>query len=300
MNKEHSLWVEKYRPTTLDNYVGNENIKKSISTYLNQNDIQNLIFYGPAGTGKTTLAKIIVKSLDCDYLYINASDERGIETIRDKVSGFASTMSFSPLKVIILDEADFLTIQAQASLRNVIETFSRTTRFIMTCNYIERVIDPLQSRCQVLKVIPPSKQDIAYHVIDILKKENLGMGGDDLRLVINQHYPDIRKILNTVQGSIKGGKLVLDSKSLINTDFENKVVAALKNKAKLNDIRQIIADSGAQQFESLFRCLYDNVEEYTTNIGEAIVIISQYQYEYSFVVDKEICVAAMLNKLLKL
>ena len=138
----HSLLVEKYRPTNLDNYVGNESIKKSISNYIGQNDIQNLIFYGPAGTGKTTLAKLIVKNLDCDYIYINASDERGIETIRDKVSGFASTMSFKPLKVVILDEADFLTIQAQASLRNVIETFSRTTRFILTCNFIERIIDP--------------------------------------------------------------------------------------------------------------------------------------------------------------
>ena len=147
INKQHSLLVEKFRPTNLKNYVGNEHIKKTINQYLGNNDIQNLIFYGPAGTGKTTLAKLIVKNLDCDYLYINASDERGIETIRDKVSGFASTASFKPLKVVILDEADFLTIQAQASLRNVIETFSRTTRFILTCNYVERIIDPLQSRC---------------------------------------------------------------------------------------------------------------------------------------------------------
>ena len=159
--KDHTLLVEKYRSKTLDSYVGNEHIKKTIEQYLGQNDIQNLIFYGPAGTGKTTLAKLIVNNLDCDYLYINASDERGIETIRDKVSGFASTASFKPLKVVILDEADFLTIQAQASLRNVIETFSRTTRFIMTCNYVERIIDPLQSRCQVLKIIPPSKGEVA-------------------------------------------------------------------------------------------------------------------------------------------
>jgi replication factor C small subunit len=143
----NTLWVEKYRPDILENYVGNENLKETISKYIEQNDIQNLIFYGPAGTGKTTLAKLLVKNINCDFIYINASDERGIETIRDKVSGFASTMSFKPLKVVILDEADFLTIQAQASLRNVIETFSKSTRFILTCNYIERIIDPLQSRC---------------------------------------------------------------------------------------------------------------------------------------------------------
>ena len=136
----NSLWVEKYRPDVLTNYVGNEHLKGIVVRYLAENDIQNLIFYGPAGTGKTTLAKLLVKNLDCEYLYINASDERGIETIRDKVSGFASTMSFKPLKVVILDEADFLTIQAQASLRNVIETFSKSTRFILTCNYVERII----------------------------------------------------------------------------------------------------------------------------------------------------------------
>ena len=162
--ENHSLLVERYRPTKLETYVGNENIKGAISKYLEQNDIQNFIFYGPAGTGKTTLAKIIVKNLDCDSLYINASDERGIETIRDKVQGFASVASFKPLKVVILDEADFLTIQAQASLRNIIETFSRTTRFIMTCNFVERIIDPLQSRCQVLKIVPPTKKDVAKHL----------------------------------------------------------------------------------------------------------------------------------------
>jgi len=167
----NTLWVEKYRPDILENYVGNENLKETISKYIEQNDIQNLIFYGPAGTGKTTLAKLLVKNIECDFLYINASDERGIETIRDKVSGFASTMSFKPLKVVILDEADFLTIQAQASLRNVIETFSKSTRFILTCNYIERIIDPLQSRCQTLKIVPPSKADVTRHICKILTNE---------------------------------------------------------------------------------------------------------------------------------
>jgi replication factor C small subunit len=174
--REHTLWVEKYRSQTLEDYVGNENIKQTIGHYLQQNDIQNFLFYGTPGTGKTTLAKLIVNNLDCDYMYINASDENGIDTIREKVKSFASVASFKPFKVIILDEADYITIQGQAALRNIIETFSRTTRFILTCNYIERVIDPLQSRCQVLKIVPPSKQEIAYHIIDMsLNKRNVGM-----------------------------------------------------------------------------------------------------------------------------
>ena len=131
--------------------------------------------------------------------------------------------------------------------------------------------------------------------VNSIDKENITYTKEDLGQVIITHYPDIRKILNTLQGSLKDNKLVLDTKSLKNTDFENKVVKGLKNKIPLKDIRQIIADSGATQFESLFRCLYDNVEEYTINIGDAIIIIAQYQYDYGFVVDKEICIAAMLN-----
>ncbi len=150
------LWVEKYRPTTLDGYVGNEVIKNKIEDYLKQGSIQNLLLHGVAGTGKTTLAKLLVKNIDCDYLYINASDERGIDTIRDKIIPFASSMSFNDIKIVILDEADYITPQAQATLRNTMESFSGNTRFILTCNYLERIISPLQSRCQTLEIKPPN------------------------------------------------------------------------------------------------------------------------------------------------
>ena len=300
--KEHSLLVEKYRPDTLENYVGNEHIKKTISQYLGQNDIQNLIFYGPAGTGKTTLAKIIVKNLDCEYLYINASDERGIETIRDKVSGFASSASFKPLKVVILDEADFLTIQAQASLRNVIETFSRNTRFILTCNYIERIIDPLQSRCQTLKVIPPSKQDIAYHCMNIFQDEEVDCSADDLRTIINQFYPDIRKMLNTIQLSIQDGKVVIDKSVLVSSNYMVSVLKELtKKKPNWKEIRQIIANANIQDFEELYRYLYDNANVYADGReGMVAVYINEYSYQSNFRIDKEINAMALIAKLIEL
>jgi replication factor C small subunit len=141
------LFVEKYRPTNLKEYIGNQNVKDKIAEFLEQGSIQNLLLFGDAGGGKTSLAKLIVKNLEADYLYLNASDERGIDTIREKIIPFASTIGFGGFKIVILDEADYLTPQAQATLRNTIETFSATCRFILTCNFLERIISPLQSRC---------------------------------------------------------------------------------------------------------------------------------------------------------
>ena len=302
MNKDHGLLVERYRPIKLENYVGNEHIKKTIKQYLGQNDIQNLIFYGPAGTGKTTLAKLIVKNLDCDFLYINASDERGIETIRDKVSGFASSASFKPLKVVILDEADFLTIQAQASLRNVIETFSRTTRFILTCNYVERIIDPLQSRCQTLKVVPPSKQDIAYHLMDVFKSEEVDCSADDLKIIVNQYYPDIRKMLNTIQLSIQDSEVVIDKSVLVSSNYMAQVIKELKNaKPNWRTIRQIIANANVNDFEEFYRYLFDNASVYADGKeGMVAIYINEYTYQSNFRIDKEINAMALIQKLIEL
>ena len=301
---ENSLLVEKYRPSKLENYVGNENIKKSISKYLDQNDIQNLIFYGPAGTGKTTLAKLIVKNLDCDHLYINASDERGIETIRDKVQGFASVASFKPIKVVILDEADFLTIQAQASLRNIIETFSRTTRFILTCNYVERIIDPLQSRCHVLKIVPPTKKDVAKHLSWVLDQESIKFEIKDLVPLVNQYYPDLRKCINTIQLSTQDKVLKLDKSILVSSNYIDKVINTLsehdlKPNYRFTAIRQIIADANVDDFDELFKSLYTKASEYLPGKeGTATILINEHQYKSNFRIDKEINIMSLIQQII--
>ena len=300
--KENTLFVEHYRPTKLENYVGNENIKKVIKQYLDQDDIQNLCFYGPAGTGKTTLAKLIVKNLDCDYLYINASDERGIDTIRDKVTSFASTASFKSLKVVILDEADFLTINAQASLRNVIETFSRSTRFILTCNYIERIIDPLQSRCQTLKIVPPSKVEVAKHLAWILGEENISFIVDDIKNIVNQFYPDLRKMLNTIQLSIIDAKLSVDKSVLVSNNYMNLLLKELKSKKpNWRELRKIIINSGVNDFEELYRFLFDNVSEYASGKeGSVSIILNEHLYQANFRIDKEINISSALAKIVEI
>jgi replication factor C small subunit len=298
--KENTLLVEKYRPSTLEHYVGNENIKEVIQKYLNQNDIQNFIFYGGAGTGKTTLAKIIVKNLDCDFLYLNASDENGIDTIREKVKGFASTASFKGIKVVILDEADFITIQGQAALRNVIETFSRSTRFILTCNYIERVIDPIQSRCQVLKIVPPSKLDTAKHTAWVLDQEEISYETDDIKSIVNQYYPDLRKMLNTIQSSTINGKLLLDKDVLVSSNYMLSVIKELSTSKNWKNIRQIIADSGVKDFEELYRFLFDNSSKYASGReGSVAIILNEHLYQANFRIDKEINIISAISKIIE-
>ena len=211
----HSLWVEKYRPTNLSTYVGNEHLKEKVKVYLESEDAPHLLLFGKAGTGKTTLAKIVVNNIDCDYMYINASDENKVDDVRNKIKTFASSVGFKSLKVIILDECDYLTPNAQAALRNLMETFSKHCRFILTCNYVERIIDPIQSRCQSYKVVPPSKKEVAQQLVHILKEENCTFELDDIALIVNAGYPDIRRVINSAQRQIVDGKLKIDTSSVI-------------------------------------------------------------------------------------
>ena len=289
----NSLWVEKYRPRRLDEYVGNEHLKQKVSDYLQSGDVPHLLFFGKAGTGKTTLAKLIVNSISCDYIIINASDENNVDTVRNKVKGFASTIGFKDMKVIILDEFDYMTPNAQAILRNLMETFSKHCRFILTCNYVEKVIDPIQSRCQTFQIVPPTKKDVAVQISQILGKEGVSFEPKDLVPIIDSSYPDIRKIINTCQLNSSKGKLKLDTTSVIDSDIKSKVVEILKgNDAKPNkwkNIRQAIADSRVQDFTEFYTYLYEKVDEYGSgNTSNIILILSESQHKDALVVDKEI------------
>ena len=304
---EHSLWVERYRPTKLENYIGNEHLKSKIKLYLESGDLPHLLLYGKAGTGKTTLAKLLVNNIECDHLYINASDENSVDTVRNKVRNFASTIGFKDMKVIILDECDYITPNAQAALRNLMETFSKHTRFILTCNYVERIIDPIQSRCQPFQIVPPSRKEVAVHLNNILKEENVTFEMDDVATLVNGGYPDIRRVINFAQRQVVDGKLSIDQNNLVAVDlnvnvFSSQIVNVLKTQNKKDafvTIRKMLADNQISDFADLFRLLYDEVDDYGTgHIAECILTIAKYQLSDAQVVDKEINAMAMLIELL--
>ena len=299
---KHSLWVEKYRPNTLDNYIGNDHLKSKVSVYLESGDIPHLLLFGRAGTGKTTLAKLLVNNIDCDYLYINASDENSVDVVREKVKNFASTLGFKDMKVIILDECDYITPNAQAALRNLMETFSKNCRFILTCNYVERIIDPIQSRCQSFQVIPPSKKEVAVHMTNILKEEGIASKVDDIAGLVNAGYPDIRRVINSCQRQCVDGMLVVDKQSLVESDYKMKLMEIIKKENKkdaFKGVRKLLADSQVTDFAELYKLMYDEVDSYGTgHIAECILIIAKYQLSDSQVVDKEINAMAMIIELL--
>ena len=274
----NTLWVEKYRPSKLDTYIGNDHLKSKVEVYLESGDLPHLLLYGKAGTGKTTLAKLLVKNIECDYLYINASDENNVDTVRTKVKNFASTIGFKDMKIIILDECDYITPNAQAALRNLMETFSKHCRFVLTCNYVERIIDPIQSRCQSFQIIPPSKGEVAKHLHSILIKENIIDNIEDIKVLVDTGYPDIRRIINSAQRNVVNGKLKLDTSSIIQNDYKLKLLKILETQNKKNafkEIRQLLADNKITDFADLFRLLYDEVDDWGKgHVAECILIIA--------------------------
>lgn len=291
---QNTIWYEKYRPKTIDDFIGNAELKEKITLYLNTNDIPHLLLYGQPGGGKTSLAKIIAESIAGEnFMYINASDENGIDTVRDKIKQFASSIGFGGLKIIVCDEFDGFTPQGQEALRNTMEKYSKTTRFILTCNYIDRVIPPIKSRCQSYNLIPPSKPDVALLCSKILENENVKYDAGDLVKIVNQVFPDIRLIIGELQKNSIDGKLQFlqnteDKLSVYNNIF-SILTSNKTNIDKIREIRQILADSLLRDYNPLFRYLYDSAEKlYPSSPGTIILIVADAQYKDAFVIDHEI------------
>lgn len=302
---DNSLWTEFYRPESLENYVGNEAMKRNFKKYIDSNDIPHLLLSGKPGGGKTTAAKLLVKQMNVDSMLINASDENSVDIIRNKVKGFASTVGFRDKKVIILDEFDFMSPPAQAILRNLMETYSQHCRFILTCNYVEKVIPAIQSRTQSYQILPPSKKEVAQRMVTILNEEKITFDIADLVTIVNSAYPDIRKVINTCQQSSNDGSLTLDQGNLMESDVKQKIVELLSSKisgkVKYNQIRQFIADARIQDFTEIYSFLFQHVDKYApSNTSEVILTLSEGVTNESMVIDKEIVMMATLIKVIQI
>lgn len=303
MNKKiNYILNEKYRPDTLEGYICKDEIKTKFQEFIKSQDIPHLLFAGKPGAGKTTIAKILVNSIECDYIYLNACDERSIDVMRDKVGAFAAAGSFKPLKIVILDEATHILSASQVILLNMMETYSLTTRFILTGNYPERLIEPLRSRCQEFDLSPPTKKVVAQHISTILDKENIEYEIPDLVTIVNRFYPDFRKIINNCQKYTVDGVLRLGELSNVDEQYKEHILEELKKPSikSFNNIRQIIANADVDNFEDLYKFLYEHLNEYSKgNDGLIICYLEEYMYHATFRLDKEINICACFAKILE-
>ena len=293
-----SLWVEKYRPKKLENIVLTAQNRAIFEKFATEEEIPNLLFVGNAGIGKTSLAKIICKTvLECQYLYINASDENGIDTIRTKVTNFARTKSFDGnIKCIILDETDGLSLDAQRALRNTMEEHSSITRFILTANYNHRIIPPLQSRCQSFDLTPPLK-DCISRIYEILTAENIKVSEDDadrFKEFVSSCYPDLRKCINEIQKNVIDGEVVFDNLIKVKDAFvENlyNIVSqglAIKARKKVIENETVFNGDYPELARALFNYIHDNDSIPAEKKAEQLVTVSEFLYRSAFVIDQEI------------
>lgn len=304
---EEYLWVEKYRPKTVDDAILPKHLKKTFKEILKTGEIPNLLFTGTAGVGKTTVAKALCNELGLDYLLVNGSEEGNIDTLRNKIKHFASTVSLQGgYKVVILDEADYLNPQStQPALRGFIEEFSNNCRFIMTCNFKNRIIEPLHSRCSVVefniakKDMPDLCGSFMKRVGTILDGENVEYDQAVIAELIMKHMPDWRRVLNELQrysvsGKIDTGILV----SLSEVSIGN-LMSAMKDK-NFKKMRQWVTDNIDQEPAALFRKIYDNMAEYVEpqSIPQLVLILADYQYKNSFVADHELNMVACCTEIM--
>ena len=300
-----SLWTEKFRPDTLDGYVfSNEAQKKKIQSWINDKTIPHLLFSGPAGVGKTTLAKILIKGCgveEYDLLEINASRETGVDTIRDKITGFVQTMPFGDFKVVLLDEADYISAHGQAALRGVMEMYASSARFILTCNYPNRIIPALHSRCQGFHIDKIDPTEFTARVAEVLITEEVEFDLDTLDSYVKATYPDLRKCLNNLQENSTSGKLESatgDSGS--SADYKLEVVNMMKNKRYTDARKLLCASVRGDEMEELYRWMYDSLDlwgETEEQQDNAILTIRTGLVNHSFVADPEINLSATLIEL---
>lgn len=289
------LWVEKYRPSGLDQMVLSPKNRELLDKFTSNNSIPNLLFVGSAGIGKTSLAKIICKyMLECQYLYINASDENGIDVIRSKVTNFARTKSFDGnIKCIILDETDGLSIDAQRALRNTMEEYAELTRFILTANYNHRIIQPLQSRCQSFDLTPPL-EGCVERVKHILKQESVNHNEDErLGEFVRACYPDLRKCINEIQKNVVNGEIKFDNMIRVKDAFVHGVYEIVKSGLAIKARKKVIESEHVfgGDYTELLRSLFDHIHDHKMNEqtkAEHLVVVAEHLYRSAFVVDPEI------------
>ena len=303
-----ALWTEKYRPTKVSEYVFRDDHQRNqVNAWIKEGSIPHLLFSGAAGVGKTTLAKVLLNELGIesyDILEINASRDNNVETVRDKIVNFVQMIPFGPFKCVLLDEADYLTPNAQAILRGVMETYSNTSRFILTCNYPGRIIPALHSRCQGFHVEKTDQTEFTARVATILVEENIEFDLDTLDTYVKVTYPDLRKCINAVDQNSKDGKLISATQSDTGvTDWKIEMVELFK-KGKIREARKLVcAAARPEEMEEIYTWLYQNVnliskdEEVTDS---AIIIIKQGLVDHPLCADGEINLASTFIKLARL
>jgi replication factor C small subunit len=299
------LWVEKYRPKTVDGYVfRDDHQRKQIATWIKDISIPHLLLSGAAGIGKTTLAKILINELgieDYDVLEINASRTNSVDDVRDKITNFVQMIPFGPFKVVLLDEADYLSPNAQAALRGVMEEYHSTARFILTCNYPNRIIPALHSRCQGFHIERTDITEYTARVATILVEEMVDFDLDTLDLYVKMAYPDLRKCINLVQQNVHEGKLAAANEGDSGeADWKFDMVSLFKAR-KIHEARKLLCGKlRAEEMEEVYTWLYNNADIFGDKADTAILTVKQGMVDHTLVADPEINLAATLIKLARL